>query len=119
MVQSHDESRRKFLKTSIACAAGITAINPLIKNLHAEERAAWTDKMPINPSIDNLRVAYCTDASMITGSTVWWDYDNQNRNVSKTRVSDNMDRMAITLAQKRNAADAWTTIPPAKSFTPH
>jgi hypothetical protein len=110
MVQNYDESRRKFLKTSIACAAGFATVNPFVNNLHAEEQTVWTDKMPINPSIDNLRVAYCTDASMVTDSTVRWDYDNQNKNVSRTRVSDNMDKMAIALAQKNNVADAWKTI---------
>jgi hypothetical protein len=76
--------------------------------------------MQINPDIDNLRVVACRDPSMETGTPLKWDTVSQNGVVNAAKVSDVMDAMAQTLAQKTDTQLAWSTIlkkPDAKSWS--
>lgn len=110
MEKRYSKSRRDFLKTSFAGASsGIMVINALPGNLLAKysSRAGVKD---INPDIDNLRVVYCTDDSMVSQDPTSWSYTKQNESVDTDKVSEDMDRMAMALAEKSTASDAWATI---------
>jgi hypothetical protein len=71
--------------------------------------------MQINPAIDNKRVVCCHDPTMLAhypaaGSVIKSDFTSQNSYVDAAKVASNMDEMAMQLAQKTSAADAWSTI---------
>jgi len=104
--------RRDFLKTAAAGVAGLTIAN-VDKSFAAS--AGWTDKMPINPDIDNMRVVCCNDAKMLKKTMSITSFAAENDCVDSARVAANMDDMARMLAAKPNqplpAADAaWRTI---------
>ncbi|MBD3392450.1 MAG: twin-arginine translocation signal domain-containing protein, partial [Chitinivibrionales bacterium] len=104
-------SRRRFLKSSAAGAAGVaaTAVVPAKARSRAEE--PWPD---IHPEIDNLRVVCGFDAEMVNKDCEdlgnFSDFGAQNNAVNRDVVRENMDRMAMELAQKSTAAEAWTTV---------
>jgi FlgD Ig-like domain len=111
------QKRRDFLKTAAAGAIGITAVK--FNKVFASPKA-WTSGMQINPAIDNKRVICCHDVKMLpnltAASTSWL---GQNNAVNAALVASNMDQMAMMLAQKTTAADAWSTIfqkPAAKTW---
>jgi len=66
--------------------------------------------MQINPAIDNKRVICCHDTNMLTGNPTNGSFTGQNDAVNANLVVSNMDQMAMQLAQKTAAADAWSTI---------
>jgi hypothetical protein len=66
--------------------------------------------MQINPDIDNKRVICCHDAKMLTGNPQNNSWATQNSTVNANLVASNMDQMAMQLAKKTTAADAWSTI---------
>lgn len=107
MERTVSASRRTFLKTSAAGAAGVA-----LGGVAGPARAAgaWSDRMPINPAIDNTRVVCCHDPEMITGWPSRWNMPGQNAPVVVERVENNLDAMAMSLAQKGTAAEAWSTI---------
>jgi hypothetical protein len=75
--------------------------------------------MQINPDIDNLRVVACRDPAMENTQPLLWDTVTQNNVVNAAKVSDVLDAMARTLAQKTDTQLAWGTIlkkPDAKSW---
>jgi hypothetical protein len=112
-------SRRSFLKASAAGAAGLMLSNIGISDIYAKTTAGWVNGTQINPNIDNLRVVYCTDAAMVTKTPTSWTTQTQNDAINTTQVQANMDKMAIALAQKSDAATAWSTIfmkPNAKAW---
>ena len=110
MEKRYSKSRRDFLKTSLAGASsGIIVINTLPGNLLAKNSSRVGVK-DINPDIDNLRVVYCTDDSMVSQDPTSWSYTKQNESVDTDKVSEDMDRMAMALAEKSTASDAWATI---------
>ena len=111
------QKRRDFLKTAAAGAIGITAAK--FNKVFASPKA-WTSGMQINAAIDNKRVICCHDVKMLPNltatSTNWL---GQNNAVNAALVASNMDQMAMMLAQKTTAADAWSTIfqkPTAKTW---
>jgi hypothetical protein len=108
-------SRRKFLKISAAGTAGAVisgiAANRVSAAVKAEAaRAAWQDGMQINPFIENTRVVFCHDPSMVTTTPTSWSLQNQNDNVDNEKIVENMDKMAMALAQKAGATEAWDAI---------
>ena len=109
--------RRDFLKTAAAGAAGAMGISALkFDKLFAQSTGGvWTTGMQINPAIDNTRVICCHDPSMLPNyptsmAGVKATFANQNSWVDPAKIATNMDQMAMQLAQKTNAADAWSTI---------
>jgi hypothetical protein len=115
--------RRDFLKISAAGSAGmiISGLMPEKSRAGTPAMAAsgWEDNMQINPLIDNLRASFCYDPEMTTGNPVDWTIEGQNDLVNAERVAQNLDKMAIALAEPdvtdagdlaSNARDAWSII---------
>ncbi len=100
--------RRDFLKTAAAGAMGITAIK--FDKVFASSSGGWTSGMQVNPAIDNKRVICCHDTKMISNFTSNNSWANQNTMVDANLIASNMDQMAMQLAQKTTAADAWSAI---------
>jgi hypothetical protein len=114
------EGRRNFLKASAAGAAGIM-IAGAHKKAHAQNGSPWpaTGYMQINPDIDNCRVVFLTDTSMLKRQTYNSFSDANNNAIDHDKVRANIDRMACALARKNTAAEAWPVIfrkPAAKSW---
>jgi hypothetical protein len=108
-------SRRDFLKTSALAAAGVVAGGGVV----GKASGAWSPRMAINPDIDNLRVVCCHDTDMMDYDPTSWSFTNQNAAVNTAAVQANLDSMAITLAQKSTASEAWATVfrkPSAKQW---
>jgi hypothetical protein len=66
--------------------------------------------MQINPAIDNKLVICCHDTKMLTANPQNNTFTAQNSAVDANVVATNLDQMAMYLANKTNAADAWSTI---------
>jgi hypothetical protein len=109
-----DQDRRDFLKTAVvASATGIAATGAeksFAQTTDGGSQLAWTPGMQINPAIDNKRVICCHDPNMLTSTPANTSWANQNSAVDATLVASNLDQMAMQLAQKATAADAWNTI---------
>jgi hypothetical protein len=116
MPRNPHPQRRDFLKTAAAGAAGAMGISAFkFDKLFAQSTGGgWTTGMKINPAIDNTRVICCHDPSMLanypTSGVVNSDFASQNSYADPAKIATNMDQMAMQLAQKTNAADAWSTI---------
>lgn len=117
-----DVRRRQFLKTSAIGAAGVAIGSIAVKDISAKT-AEWSTGMVINPNIANTRVVCCHDPAMVskicTNVTATnefktgifpWNMANQNSAAVTKKIQDNLDAMAISLAQKTSAAEAWSTI---------
>jgi hypothetical protein len=103
--------RRDFLKVAAVGAAGAAGISAFkFDKLFAQSTGGWVTGMQINPAIDNARVICCNDPNMLTGPLLTATFAGQNAVVNAAVVDANMDGMAMQLAQKTNAADAWSTI---------
>ena len=119
MCERSHRSRRDFFKTSVVGAAGVWAAT------HAKGAEAQTSSWPasgymqINPNIDNCRVVYVTDTSMLT-RTSYGNFSDANKNaINHARVKENLDKMACALARKATPSEAWATIfrkPTAKTW---
>ncbi len=105
-------ARRDFLKTSAAGTAGIMAVSAPRAKTGSVPGGAWSPGMQITPDIDNLRVAVCHDPEMLTERpTVYVNaLEDQNKVVKTDVLRANMDQMAMVLAQKSTADEAWRTI---------
>lgn len=105
-------NRRSFIKSTAEGVAGATLAGSAIKSVIAKPMAndfAWTDKMPINPDIDNMRVICMHDPNM-TGTPTGGTFAAQNKVVDDQRVRDNLDKMAMHLTGKATPDEAWKTI---------
>lgn len=106
-------NRRSFIKSTMEGVAGMTLAGGAIKSAIAKPAQqsgfAWTDKMPINPDIDNMRVICMHDPKM-AGDPSSSSYEAQNKVVDDQRVRENMDKMAMHLTGKRDPDEAWRTI---------
>jgi hypothetical protein len=102
------QKRRDFLKTAAAGAMGISAIK--LDKVFASPSSSWTTGKQINPDIDNKRVICCYDTKMLTSTPTSGTMTVQNNAVDANRVASNLDDMAMKLAQKTTAAEAWSTI---------
>jgi hypothetical protein len=110
------QNRRSFLKGSAASAASI-ALAGAMKDAMAKQAkvtvdSGWTEGMMINPSIPNGRIAYITDMDMVENTAPNWDYHLRDQALNRQLVMDNMDKMALALAQPDSGLvqDAWDTI---------
>ena len=99
------QQRRDFLRMTAAGAAGLALVRA------DKAHAAWpgTGTLAINPDISNMRVVSCVDPQMLSTpkSTT---FAAENAAVDACRVHANMDAMAMQLADKTTADDAWKTI---------
>jgi hypothetical protein len=103
--------RRDFLKTAAAGAAGAMGISALrFDKLFAQSTGGWVSGLQVNPAIDNKRVICCHDPSMLTSTPSNATWAAQNNAVNATVLASNMDQMAMQLAQKSTATEAWSTI---------
>jgi hypothetical protein len=103
--------RRDFLKTAAAGAAGVMGVSALkFDKIFAQSTGGWVAGMQINPAIDNKRVICCHDTNMLTATPANNDFTTTNNAVAADVVAANLDEMAMQLAQKTNADDAWSTI---------
>jgi hypothetical protein len=105
-------NRRSFLKTGIAGAVGASLAGPGVKQVlgkTSQQSLVWTDKMPINPEVDNMRVICMHDEGM-AGTYGKEDYAGMNAAVDEEKVWYNMDGMARYLTQKTDTDEAWHTI---------
>jgi len=105
--------RRDFLKTAAVGAAGAMGLSALkFERVFAQSStgSAWVNGMQINPAIDNKRVVCCHDPKMLNNLPTSTSFSAQNAAVNATVVNANMDEMAMQLAQKATAAEAWSTI---------
>jgi hypothetical protein len=112
------QKRRDFLKTAAAGAIGISALN--FDKIFASPAGGWVNGMQVNPAIDNKRVICCHDTKMLTNAPANMSFASQNSAVNAAVVAANLDQMAMNLAQKTTAADAWSTIfrkPAAKEWS--
>jgi hypothetical protein len=100
MKDSIQEGRRNFLKTSVAGATGLMVGGISVKKASASSGGAWVDGMQINPAIDNKRVVCAHDTSL----------RNSDGSANKAVVEADLDKMAIALAQKPTATEAWAAI---------
>jgi hypothetical protein len=110
MSEKSNPQRRDFLKTAAAGAAGAVALSTLrMDRAFAQTTGGWSSGMQVNPNIDNKRVVCCHDTTMLT-STPATSFTAQNAAVDAAKVASNLDQMAMQLAQKTTATEAWATI---------
>jgi hypothetical protein len=100
------KQRREFIRIATAGATGLALTRT------TQVLAAWpsTGKMEINPDISNMRVVTCTDTAMMKKPDKLQDFASQQAAVDLPRLQANMDAMAMQLAQKTTADEAWKTI---------
>jgi hypothetical protein len=100
------DQRRSFLKITAVGAAGLALGRT--KNTFAAWPSSGT--LEINPDISNMRVVACKDATMMKSTPTAMSFAAQHAAVDAARVHANMDAMAMQLAQKTTADEAWKTI---------
>jgi hypothetical protein len=87
---------------------GISALK--FDKLFAQSTGGWVSGLQVNPAIDNRRVVCCHDVNMLTSNPVNSTMASQNAPVNANLVASNLDQMAMQLAQKPTATEAWSTI---------
>ena len=107
MDKNYSSDRRTFLKMTAASTAMLAVSR--VDDIFATP-AAWTDRMPINPAIPNTRVVCCFDTKMLKSNPTSNTFASQNAAVDAALVQTNMDQMAMRLAGKTAADEAWKTI---------
>ena len=107
MLNHPNQKRRNFLKTAAAGAMGITAIK--FDKVFASS-GGWTTGKQINPNIDNKRVICCYDTKMLKSTPTAYSMAVQNSTTDEAKIAANLDDMAMRLAQKTTATEAWKTI---------
>jgi hypothetical protein len=108
------QNRRDFLKASTA-AAGAILTQGRMGSVFAAPSNGWKNGMQINPSIDNLRVAFVCDpvfgANHMIKSDVYNSWSSaQATSINQAVVADNMGKLAMALAKKATPAEAWAVI---------
>ena len=109
-------SRRDLLKRA-ALGALALSVAPTIFIPRREQVYAAAEE--VHPNISPLRVVGVRDAGMVKGTSTNTGWDVHDPLVVAEAVNDNVDRMAMALAQEKSAADAWKKIllkPAAKSW---
>ena len=102
--------RRNFLKNSVAVgAASLIAGTMGAKKVFAAPQknnavSAWTDGLQYNPKISNLRTVYIRDEEM-NPTVPAWNTDAIAKAVNAEKVFENMDKLAIALAEEKTADD--------------
>jgi hypothetical protein len=113
MATNSHPQRRDFLKTAAVGAAGAMGLGALKFDRAVAQSAgasAWVNGMAINPAIDNRRVICCNDPKMLTVTPKDTSFTTTNAAVDPAVVAANLDQMAMQLAQKTTATEAWSTI---------
>lgn len=95
-------SRRNFLELSAGAAVGSGLVTPVLGKATAFQQ--------INPAIPNSRTVCCIDENMVTNPSSSGTFSAQNGAVATETVYANMDAMAMMLAGKSSASEAWGTI---------
>jgi hypothetical protein len=117
MTGGKDLSRRRFLKTAAAGALAAGALPTIISPRRVE---AYEPGGAIHPNLSPLRVVGIQDAAMISGHQDRVTWQEGERMVVPDVIHDNMDRLAMTLTEERNVADAWKAVfvkPPGKAWS--
>ncbi len=118
------ESRRNFLKASAVGTAGLMVGVPMAKKTSGatiNTAIINLSNTPINTDIDNLRVAYITDANVMNAKhhyNSWGSFNNPNPAANDTTdsfvsysvVATDMDKLACALTNTHDIATAWSTI---------
>ena len=113
MATNPHSGRRDFLKTAAVGAAGAMGLGALKFDRAAAQSTAgsvWVNGMQINLAIDNKRVICCNDPKMLTSTPKDTSFTTTNAAVDPAVVAANLDEMAMQLAQKTTATEAWSTI---------
>ena len=108
-------SRRRFLAATASTVA-LTAVPTIILPKRAE---AYQPGGRIHPNVNPLRVVGVTDPGMTAAVKENASWAEQEELVVSDVIQENMDRMAVALAEESSPADAWKKIllkPPAKSW---
>ncbi len=114
---AREMSRRRFLKATADGALTLSSIPTIIIPRRVE---ALQPGGRVHPYISPLRVVGVRDAGMASAVEGGANWAKQEQLVVWDAVQQNMDRMAVALAQERNPADAWGKIflkPAAKSWS--
>ena len=100
------KQRRDFLKITTVGATG------LLMGGASRAHAAWPSSgtLEINPDVSNMRVVGCNDTAMMKTTPATMSFAAENSAVDSARVQANMDAMAMQLAQKTTADEAWKAI---------
>jgi hypothetical protein len=110
-------SRRQFIEKTLLTVGTLTAL-PTI--LVPKARAAWARKTVVHPHVNNLRVVGITDPRMVRANEPVSSWARQDQLVVPEIVFENIDRLACTLAERREPEEAWRTIflkPPRKKWS--
>lgn len=113
-----NSGRRDFLKSSVVGAAVLAAGNTPGSKIFAGTNA-WSPGTPVNPNIDDKRVVYIKDSSMITAKPDFSNWIDQNSKLNYSKINTNMDKMACALAGISTPSAAWAKIfmkPSAKQW---
>jgi len=113
MATNPHPQRRDFLKTAAVGAAGAMGLGALKFDRAAAQAttgSVWVNGMQINPAIDNKRVVCCNDPKMLTVTPKDTSFTTTNAAVDAAVVAANLDQMAMQLARKTTATEAWSTI---------
>ena len=109
-------SRRLFLKATAAGALTLSSIPTIIVPRRVE---AYQPGAKLHPNINSLRVAGLRDAAMTTAVNERASWNAQEKLVAWDVVQENIDKLAVALAEESSSADAWKKIlvkPPGKSW---
>jgi len=101
----HNLGRREFLEISAGTTGAVLASGIVPQAFAA--RSAFRE---INTAIPNSRVVCCIDEGMVTNPSASGTFSAQNDAIDTDAVYTNMDAMAMALAGKSSASEAWGTI---------
>lgn len=101
-------TRRTFIKNS-ALLTLLSSVNPG-KLFAVPKNSGWEPKRQVNPQIDNMRVVCAVNQSIITKNPLSWQPEEQNAVVSTSEVDRTLDSIAVSLSQKSDPRQAWSTI---------
>jgi hypothetical protein len=110
-------SRRQFIEKALITAGTLTAF-PTI--LVPKARAGWARKTVVHPNVNNLHVVGITDPRMAKATEPVSSWARQDQLVVPEIVFENIDKLACTLAERRDPEEAWRTIfikPPRKPWS--
>ena len=110
-------SRREFFRRAAAGGAAF-ALTPYLWTRHPA--IGFAGGSEVHPNISSLRVVGIHDEKMTTALEPTATWTRQEQLVQADRVAYNLDRLACTLAQEKDAKKAWQAIfvkPPKKDWS--
>ncbi len=102
-----DVSRRSFLKGAAVGALALSSIPTIIIPRRA---SAYEPGGRIHPNVNPLRVVGLRDPAMIAAEAVPAAWEAQDDIVATAKVHQNLDRLALALAEEGSVEDAWRKI---------